>query len=144
MVYYVAAAAHWFSSCGTRKPGKITSASRTRHGAPKATEPLNSMGMPVDTIGNVPHTLLCTLTVVFNATMGVCRVLGGLLQSRCRPPSRTPRPVPERMVGCHHVVSCSESFYVVSASIFDQKNYGTRTHIARGHSFRLRPIFYSD
>ena len=66
----------------------------------------------------------------FTATMGVCPVLGGMLQPKCRSRMLTPRPVPERMTGWHHVASFSESFYARSYRFFGTKNYGTRTHIA--------------
>ena len=78
---------------------------------------------------------------VFYCYKGVCRVLGGMLHPTYRPRPRIAMPFPGRVTGCHHVASFSEGFYAVAARFFDQKNYGTRTHIARGHSFRLlRPI----
>ena len=74
---------------------------------------------------------------VFCCYKGVCRVLGGMLQPTYRPRPRTSTTFPGTMNGWHHVASFSESFYAATASIFDQKNYGTRTDTVSGHSFRL-------
>ena len=71
--------------------------------------------------------------------MSVCPVVGGLLQ-----PNRDTLmgvPFPCTTIGWHHVAPLSENYYAVPPCSFDQKNYGTRTDTARGHSFRLlRPI----
>ena len=45
------------------------------------------------------------------------------------------------MNGWHHVALFLERFYVLCPRFFVQKNYGARTNIVNGHSFRLlRPI----
>ena len=123
-----------------------TSASPAGHGAPKATEhsggPGIAWGRPWVRSPTPPaHRPVHSHYSVFTATRCVCRVLGGLLQPKCRSRMLTPRPVPERITGGHHIASFSESFYAASPRFFVQKNYGARTHTVRGHSFLLlRPI----
>ena len=74
---------------------------------------------------------------VFTCYKGVCPVLGSMLQPTYRPRPRTSMAFPGGTTGCHYVASYSEGFYALPARFFNQKNYGTRTHIVSGHSFRL-------
>ena len=104
------------------------------------------MGTAVDTIRNTSHTSPYTLTL-----SGIYCYYGCLSDTwwyaTAKPGPSTLMGVPFHCTttGWHHVVSFSEGFHALPPKFFDQKNYGTRTNIVSGHSFRLlRPIFYSD
>ena len=104
------------------------------------------MGMPVDAIRNTSQTWSYTLPLP-----GILLLQGCLSGSwwyataKSGPGAFTLKAFPGTMTGWHHVASFSEGFYAVPARFFDQKNYGTRTDIVSGHSFRLlRQISYSD
>ena len=139
-----------FSFHSSHPQASLTSASPAGHGAPKATEPLrrtgDSMGTAVDTIRNISHTSPYTLPLP-----GIYLLQGCLSGTWWYATAKSGRlafigvSFPGTTTGCHHVASFSEGFYAVAPRFFDQKNYGTRTYIVSGHSFRLlRPISYSD
>ena len=96
------------------------------------------MGTAVDTIRNtsqtLPYTLILTGIYCYNGCLsGSWRYAtaksGRLAFIGVSFPATTTR--------WHHVGSFSEGFYTLAARYFDQKNYGTRTDIVSGHSFRL-------
>ena len=128
----------------------ITSASPAGHGAPKATEPLrrtgDSMGMPVDASRNTSQAWPYALPLPGILLLQGC-VSGSWWYATIKlgPGAFTMKSFPGTTTGCHHVASFSEDFYALAPRFFDQKNYGTRTHIVSGHYFRLlRPILYFD
>ena len=102
------------------------------------------MGTAVSTIRNISHTSPYTLPLpgiylLQGCLSGTCTWWSATAKSGSTP--RTTKPLPATTTGWHHVASFSESFYAAAPRFFDQKNYGTRTDTARGHSFRLlRPI----
>ena len=96
------------------------------------------MGTAVDTIRNISHTSPYTLPLPgIYLLQGCVSGTWWYATTPLRPRSLIPMPFPCTMTGSHHVASFSEGFHALCASIFDQKNYGARTDIARGHSFRL-------
>ena len=94
--------------------------------------------MPVDTIRNTSQAWPYTLPLAGILLLQGC-VSGTWWYATAKsgPGAIFRRPVPGTMNGWHHVASFSETSTALSASIFDQKNYGARTDTARGHSFRL-------
>ena len=127
---------------GKSVSGKHTSASPAGHGAPKATEHSGGPGIPwgcpwIRSATSPTYRPIHSRYPVFTCYKGVCRVLGSMLQPTYRPRPRITMAFPCRMTGWHHAAPFSETSTVVAARFFDQKNYGTRTHIVNARSFRL-------
>ena len=96
------------------------------------------MGTAVGTIPNTSHTSPYTLPLA-----GIYCYYGCMSGSwwsataKSGPGTFFQEAVPGTATGSHHVASFSEGFYALCASIFDQKNYVTRTYIVSGHYFWL-------
>ena len=66
--------------------------------------------------------------LVFPGQEGVCRLLGGMLQSIYRPSTHITRPFPDQSARCHHAASFLAISPVAHSRNFGTTNYVTRTY----------------